>query len=98
MTKNAEMLTQASLSLMVFILLMSNLVPAWNVYQSRMSIKTDAPSGSSLAERYLILGDWPAESELSSVIRDNDKFIVTSAKINTNSGSTSGIDSNADMQ
>ncbi|MFT5709130.1 MAG: hypothetical protein ACI9ES_003437, partial [Oceanospirillaceae bacterium] len=24
------------------------------------SIKTDNPSGSSLAERYLVLGDWPA--------------------------------------
>ncbi|MPY24612.1 hypothetical protein FM037_12875 [Shewanella psychropiezotolerans] len=92
------MITQASLSVTVFILLMSNLVPAWSAYQSRMSIKTDAPSGSSLAERYLILGDWPAESDLSSVIRDNDKFIVTSAKTTINSGSTSDIDDNDDMQ
>ncbi|MCL1048193.1 hypothetical protein L2755_00925 [Shewanella abyssi] len=27
------------------------------------SIKTDNPSGSSLAERYLVLGDWPASRQ-----------------------------------
>ena len=61
----------------IILLLAVNIVPAWQVYQSRMSIKTDSPSGSSLAERYLILGDWPA---VSSVIEDNDKYTVTPSK------------------
>lgn len=29
-------------------------------YDSVQSINSDNPSGSTLAERYLILGDWPA--------------------------------------
>ncbi|NRB23430.1 MAG: hypothetical protein HRU42_07140 [Shewanella sp.] len=64
----------------ITLLLAVNVVPAWQVYQSRMSIKTDSPSGSSLAERYLILGDWPAATDLSSVIEDNDKYTVTQSK------------------
>lgn len=64
----------------ITLLLAVNIVPAWQVYQSRMSIKTDSPSGSSLAERYLILGDWPAATDLTSVIEDNDKYTVTPSK------------------
>ena len=68
------------LTSIILLLLAVNIVPAWQVYQSRMSIKTDSPSGSSLAERYLILGDWPAATDLSSVIEDNDKYTVTPSK------------------
>ncbi|BAJ01967.1 hypothetical protein [Shewanella violacea] len=70
------------LSCIIILLLAVNIVPAWQVYQSRMSIKTDSPSGSSLAERYLILGDWPAATELNSVIEENDKYTVTPSKKN----------------
>ncbi|MCL1127303.1 hypothetical protein [Shewanella surugensis] len=61
----------------IILLLGVNIVPAYQVYQSKMSIYTDSPSGSSLAERYLILGDWPAGTDLHSVIEENDKYTVT---------------------
>lgn len=32
-------------------------------YEIVHNIKSDNPSGSTLAERYLILGDWPASRE-----------------------------------
>ncbi|WP_076411303.1 hypothetical protein [Shewanella sp. UCD-KL12] len=79
MDRHFELIQQIGLTLVIICLLLVNLVPAWAVYQSRLSIKTDKPSGSSLAERYLILGDWPADSELASVIKDNQNYIVTSA-------------------
>lgn len=80
MKKSAELMLQTSLVFTIVILVLINLVPAWAVYQSLMTIKTEKISGSSLAERYLILGDWPADSGLSSVIEDNHKYLVTSTK------------------
>ena len=35
----------------------------WQNYEIAAAIKSDNPSGSTLVERYLILGDWPASQE-----------------------------------
>lgn len=80
MKRHFNFIIQLGLTLTIGLILLVNLVPAWSVYQSRMSIKTDKPSGSSLAERYLILGDWPGDAQLSTVIEDNQNYIVASAK------------------
>ncbi len=66
---------QVSLSVIIIFFLGINIIPAWQVYQSRLAITTDSPSGSSLAERYLILGDWPA-SDVYSALEDNNKYKV----------------------
>jgi len=74
---------QVSLSVIIIFLLGINFIPAWHVYQSKLSITTDSPSGSSLAERYLILGDWPA-SDVYSALEDNNKYkVLTGAQKNT---------------
>lgn len=36
---------------------------AFQTYQTSQSIHTSIPGGSSLAERYLILGDWPSSNQ-----------------------------------
>ncbi|WP_299792559.1 hypothetical protein [uncultured Shewanella sp.] len=69
---------QMSLTVVIICLLGVNIIPAWQAYQSRLAITTDSPSGSSLAERYLILGDWPA-SDVYSALEDNNKYKVLTA-------------------
>ncbi len=75
MKSGTSLTVQMSLSVIIIFLLGINIVPAWQVYQSRLAITTDNPSGSSLAERYLILGDWPA-SDVYSALEDNNKYKV----------------------
>lgn len=75
MKSGTSLPVQISLSVIIIFLLGINIIPAWQVYQSRLAITTDNPSGSSLAERYLILGDWPA-SDIYSALKDNNKYKV----------------------
>ncbi len=56
------------------LLLAINLALPWQVYKQRVLIKTDNPSGSSLAERYLILGDWPSSPNGQVAIDDFETF------------------------
>jgi len=83
MKSGTSLALQVSLSAIIIFLLGINVIPAWQVYQSRLAITTDIPSGSSLAERYLILGDWPA-SDVYSALKDNNKYkVLTATKKNT---------------
>ncbi|ABV36987.1 hypothetical protein Ssed_2378 [Shewanella sediminis HAW-EB3] len=73
------MKVQVSLSVIIIFLMGINIIPAWQVYESRLSITTDSPTGSSFAERYLILGDWPA-SDVYSALEDNNKYLLIKDK------------------
>jgi len=83
MKSSTNLTVQISLSAIIIFLLGINIVPAWDVYRSSLLITTDNPAGSSLAERYLILGDWPA-STVSNAIENNQKYklftVTNSAK------------------
>jgi len=79
MKSGTSLTVQVSLSVIIIFLLGVNIIPAWQVYQSKLAITTDIPSGSSLAERYLILGAWPA-SDVDNALDDNNKYKVVSVK------------------
>ncbi|GIU31914.1 hypothetical protein TUM3792_44030 [Shewanella sp. MBTL60-007] len=63
-------LTSALLTVGVTVLLLLNVHAMYKDYLFTKSIRTSNPSGSSLAERYLILGGWPASKEHDFVSSD----------------------------
>ena len=56
-TRKIEILV---LSVLISLLLSIHLNAIFSSYRIVQNIKSENPSGSTLAERYLILGDWPA--------------------------------------
>ncbi|MDO6678130.1 hypothetical protein BCU94_12175 [Shewanella sp. 10N.286.52.C2] len=54
---------QVALIALITLLLLLIIYPAWTVANARLALKTDKESGATLAERYLILGDWPSGNE-----------------------------------
>ncbi|GIU49768.1 hypothetical protein [Shewanella algidipiscicola] len=58
-----QRLLQLILILLIIVLLSTIIYPAWTVANARFILKTDNESGATLAERYLLLGDWPSGNE-----------------------------------
>ena len=75
-TKIASNCIQFILITTITALLAANVVPAYRVYQKKQTIVSDNPAGSSLAERYLILGDWPSSKNIRTVINQHDNFKI----------------------
>lgn len=63
---------QAGLTLVIILLLLIILYPAWTVASARFTVKSDKELGATLAERYLILGDWPSGHEDNLLSHFND--------------------------
>ncbi|MGS0682885.1 hypothetical protein ACVBIL_17235 [Shewanella sp. 125m-7] len=55
--------TSFTLCIVLVVLVLVNTSAMWQDYEKAAAIKSDNPSGSTLVERYLILGDWPASKE-----------------------------------
>jgi hypothetical protein len=64
---------QLILTLTIVLLLIVILYPAWTVASARFTLKSAEESGSTLAERYLILGDWPSGNE-DKLLKNFDYF------------------------
>ncbi|PKI27619.1 hypothetical protein CXF83_13350 [Shewanella sp. Choline-02u-19] len=47
----------------ILLIIVEHLSAMYETYSIVENIKTDDPSGSTLAERYLIIGDWPANRD-----------------------------------
>lgn len=73
---SVERLFRYFLIFITVLLIIVNTLAPWSVYQKRMLIMTDNPSGSSLAERYLILGDWPSSSTSHLAVDEFERFSV----------------------
>ncbi|QYJ96296.1 hypothetical protein K0J45_12130 [Shewanella alkalitolerans] len=58
-----QLMLQVILIMLITILLLVISYPAFTVANARFRLKTDIESGATLAERYLILGDWPSGNE-----------------------------------
>lgn len=58
--KNRLTMRTAMLTVVVAMTLILNASAMLNDYLLFKQVKTSTSSGSSLAERYLLLGDWPA--------------------------------------
>lgn len=76
MDRSGERLFRYFLIFITVLLIMVNTLAPWAVYKKRTLIMTDNPSGSSLAERYLILGDWPASSTSHLAVDEFERFSV----------------------
>lgn len=74
--KNKERYLQLCLTTVLVVMLLMNLIPAQKVYQTSQAIKTDTFGGSSLAERYLMLGDWPEAENYLQPIEQHSRFII----------------------
>jgi hypothetical protein len=66
---------QVALTFTIVLLIIVILYPAWTVASARFTLGSADESGSTLAERYLILGDWPSGNE-NQLIRHFDEFQV----------------------
>ncbi|NMH64849.1 hypothetical protein [Shewanella salipaludis] len=51
---------QIILTLIILLLFAVILFPAWSLVNARFAVQSERESGATLAERYLILGDWPS--------------------------------------
>ncbi|QSX36829.1 hypothetical protein [Shewanella sedimentimangrovi] len=60
MSKNKMLAAKFSLNLIILLLLVTIVQPAWQVVQIRFALQSGEESGATLAERYLLLGDWPS--------------------------------------
>lgn len=56
-------ITEVLLTTCVIVLLSLNANAMYTDYQLTQDLRTTTSSGSSLAERYLILGSWPASKD-----------------------------------
>lgn len=51
----------------------------WHSYTKAKNMKSENPSGSTLAERYLILGNWPS-SKTIDLSQTHDAYPITPRK------------------
>ena len=79
----SERCLQLSLTMVLITLLLLILIPATKAYQTSQSIKTETNGGSSLAERYLMLGDWPESPDSKPSLEQHKQYLID------NSGRTS---------
>jgi uncharacterized SAM-binding protein YcdF (DUF218 family) len=83
---------QAGLTLVIILLILIILYPAWTVASARFTVKSDQGSGATLAERYLILGDWPSgnENNLLSHFDDFQVYSDSAKPLSQGEGQSSG--------
>jgi len=74
--KKLERYLQYTLAGIMILLLSLNLTPALQAYQISRSIHSEIPGGSSLAERYLILGDWPSSVQFPNTIAEHKRYEI----------------------
>jgi len=69
------MKVQLILSFIIVLLLSVIVLPAWKTVQIRAALQSGEESGSTLAERYLLLGDWPS-GQGQDVLAHYNEFAV----------------------
>lgn len=74
--KKTERYLQFGLTTVLISLLLINLISGLRVYQTSQAIRTETIGGSSLAERYLILGDWPEADTYLPPIEQHSRFLI----------------------
>lgn len=77
-----QLILQVMLIMLIIILLLVISYPAFTVANARFRLKTDIESGATLAERYLILGDWPSGNEDDLLYYFNDFQVKADAAPN----------------
>ncbi|WP_261841563.1 hypothetical protein [Aliamphritea ceti] len=75
-----ERYLQYGLTSVIIIMLLLNVIPALKAYQISKSIRSESPGGSSLPERYLILGDWPSSVQFPDQITKHYNYKITPKK------------------
>ncbi|MFT5707326.1 MAG: hypothetical protein ACI9ES_001617 [Oceanospirillaceae bacterium] len=85
MKKKGQLMIQISLTSLILIFVSIHTFSAWKTYLLKTTIKSKVESGSSLAERYMILGDWPASNNNSNAIYNHNRYLVTQSKKNDSS-------------
>ncbi|MCG9737156.1 hypothetical protein L1D32_03155 [Shewanella insulae] len=73
---------QLALVLLIIVLLLVIIYPALTVANARFTLKTEVESGATLAERYLLLGDWPSGNENGLLNNFNDFQVKTKSSPN----------------
>jgi len=68
------------LTIFILLLLAINIVPAWHNYQARVTLTSEIPSESSLAEHYISRGDWPASKDNNSAINHYQQYLIKTDK------------------
>jgi hypothetical protein len=91
MKKKGQLMIQVSLTSLILIFVSLHTFSSVKTYQLKTTIKSKVESGSSLAERYMILGDWPASNDNSNAIYNHNRYLVTLPK---NSDSSKIADDN----
>ncbi|MDF0535660.1 hypothetical protein PY479_15415 [Shewanella sp. A32] len=79
MTINKNQTIQIALTLIILLLLSVILLPAWQTAQARFAVDSGEESGKTLAERYLILGDWPSGNTVNALLQA-DRFQVKNTR------------------
>lgn len=69
---------QVILIVLISLLLLTIIYPAWRGVKTHQALKSDTESGKTLAERYLLLGDWPSGNE-DTLLANFDDFQVNMA-------------------
>jgi len=91
MMKKLNIVIQLGLISSILGLTSVNTVMAWQDYQAKLAFKTDSSAGKNLAERYLVLGSWPASRQDNTAISQYHKFeIKTPPKTQSSLSQTSG--------
>jgi len=71
-----ERYIQITLSLVIAILLMANVSAATDAYKSANTIRTDQHGGATLAERYLLHGDWPSSNKNTASAMEKTTLVI----------------------
>ncbi|QUN06940.1 hypothetical protein KDN34_05720 [Shewanella yunxiaonensis] len=87
MTINKTQAIQIGLNLIILLLLAIILLPAWQTAQARFAVDSGQESGKTLAERYLILGDWPSGNTANALLQF-DRFQMQNNDQSTQMSST----------
>lgn len=74
--KMSTFFIQWLLTIFILLLLAINIVPAWHNYQEKVALKSEIPSESSLAERYISRGDWPASKDNNRAINHYQQYLI----------------------
>ncbi|WP_370279055.1 hypothetical protein [Pontibacterium sp.] len=67
---------QIALSLVIAILLVSIITAATSAYYSANAIRTDQHGGATLAERYLLHGDWPSSNKNTTTAMEKTTLAI----------------------
>lgn len=83
MSKNKMLAAKFSLNLIILLLLVTIVLPAWQVVQIRFALQSGEESGATLAERYLLLGDWPSGHGENLLTQVEDFKVQSTAALET---------------